>query len=248
VKEVENMNKYISLINEMYNNNILLHNPLLIDDLNMPKELMEVLRVSDGIEEVMTVSDKIETIGWILYSYEMIKNNTEFYTTEYGIKGYAFSDDGAGNIFIIKEDGAISLFNTIDNEEILYAKSIADFWDINAGVIEDELSNEERADNIIKQYGFDFEKISKDEIRNLIEKEIENFREGSSEYIRVLCGYLFCIGNAEDAPLLERAKYDISYDVCCMIDGVWIEALKGNISEEDRQVQIQAFIRYYDVL
>ena len=38
----------------------------------MPTELLEILSVSDGIEEVITVRDRKESIGWILYSYEMI--------------------------------------------------------------------------------------------------------------------------------------------------------------------------------
>ena len=231
----------------MYNNNILLHNPLQIDDSSMPTELIEILRVSNGIEEVITVKDKKESIGWILYSYEMIKNNTGYYAEKYGIKGYVFSDDGAGNVFIIKED-CVYLFNVIDNEEDLFAESLVKFWDIHADVTHDELSNWERADDIVRQYGFDFEKISKDEIRDLIEKEIENFQDGSSEYIRVLCGYLFCIGDVEDVDLLERVKYGINFDVGCMIDGDWIEALKGNVSEEDKQVQIQAFIKYYEII
>ena len=33
-----------------------------------------------------------------------------------------------------------------------------------------------------------------------------------------------------------------------MIDADWIEALKGNMSEEDKQVQIQAFIKYYEII
>lgn len=60
---------------------------------------------------------------------------------------------------------------------------------------DDVVDNEERAKNIVQKYGFDFDKISKQEIRDLIEQEIENFQEGSSEYIRVLCGYLYCIDN-----------------------------------------------------
>lgn len=47
----------------------------------------------------------------------------------------------------------------------------------------------------------------------LIQKEIENYQEGSSEYIRVLCGYLYCIGNASDAELIKRAKYGINFYV-----------------------------------
>ncbi len=242
------MNKYICLINEMYNNNIRLHTPLKNIDSDMPTALLEILSLSDGIEEVITVGDRKESIGWILYSYEMIKNNTEYYTAEYGINGYIFSDDGAGNVFVMKDDESIYLFNAIDGEEEYFAESLAKFWDINTDAAQNTLSNEERADNLVKKYGFDFAKISKSEIRGLLEKEIENYHEGSSEYIRVLCGYLFCIGSYEDALLIERAKYQINFDVGCMIDGAWIEALKGNMSEEDRQFHIQAFIKYYEIM
>ena len=242
------MNKYICLINEMYNNNIRLHAPLQSIEYGMPTVLLEILCVSDGIEEVMCIGDRKLPIAWILYSCEMIKNNTEYYTSEYGIDGYIFSDDGAGNVFVIKEDESIYLFNVIDGEEEYFAKSLADFWNINTDVAQKSLSNEERANNIVKKYGFDFTRISKSEIRGLIEKEIENYQDGSSEYIRVLCGYLFCIGDYEDAELIERAKYSINFDVGCMIDADWIEALKGNMSEEDKQVQIQAFIEYYEII
>lgn len=239
------MNRYICLIKKMYDNNIKLHNPLQIIDSNMPTELLEILSVSDGIEEVIAVGDRNESIGWILYSYEMIKNNTEYYAMEYGINGYIFSDDGAGNVFVMKEDGSVYLFDAIDGEEEFFAESLVDFWDINADFAQDALSNEERAANIVEKYGFDFDKISKNEIRELIEKEIENYQEGSSEYIRVLCGYLFCIGDYEDADLIEQAKYKINFDVTCMIDEKWIKALKSNMSEEERQFQIQSFIKYY---
>ncbi len=241
------MNKYICLITQMYNNNILLHEPLRISVSDIPAELLEILRVSDGIEEIMTVKDSKESIGWILYSYDMIKNNTAYYTEKYGINGYVFSDDGAGNVFIMKKDGSIYLYDSIDGEENYFAESLVEFWDINAEVSHNELSNEDRAENIVKKYGFDFTKIPKAEIKSLIEKEIESFQEGSSEYIRVLCGYLFCIGDYEDAELIERVKYGINFDVGCMIDGAWIEALKGNISKEDRLSQIQSFIKYYEI-
>ena len=61
----------------------------------------------------------------------------------------------------------------------------------------------------------------------LEEQEIEDFQEGSSEYIRLLCGYLYCIGDVTDVPLLEQAKYGINMDVGCMVDGEWIESLKN---------------------
>lgn len=112
------------------------------------------------------------------------------------------------------------------------------------------MTNEQRAEKLIKQLGFNFESISKDEIRGLIEQEIMNYQSGSSEYIRLLCGYLYCLGDITDVPLLEKAKYGINMDVGCMIDGEWIESLKnGGIEAEyvnSRDNIIQGFISYYE--
>ena len=77
------------------------------------------------------------------------------------------------NVFVMKEDESIYLFNAIDGEEEYFAKSLVEFWDINTDVAPNSLSDEERVDNLVKKYGFDFTKISKSEIRDLIEKEIE---------------------------------------------------------------------------
>ena len=112
------------------------------------------------------------------------------------------------------------------------------------------MTNEQRAEILIKRLGFHFESISKDEIRGLIEKEITNYQPGSSEYIRLLCGYLYCLGDVTDVPLLEKAKYGINMDVGCMVDGEWIESLKnGGIEAKyvsSREKIIQGFISYYE--
>ncbi len=107
--------------------------------------------------------------------------------------------------------------------------------------------NGQRAEKIIERYGFDFGCISKAEIIELIEEEIKNYQPGSSEYIRLLCGYLYCLGNETDAPLLEKAKYGINMDVGCMIDEEWIDSLKGTSDEyvRPREQIIDSFIEYY---
>ncbi len=112
-------------------------------------------------------------------------------------------------------------------------------------------ANEQRALELVRKYGFDFENIPKQEIVQLLEKEIENPWPGSAEYIRVLCGYLFCLGDAADLPLLEKAKYSVSMDVGCMIDAEWIDSLKygGEPSETNglpsRTRLIEDFMHYY---
>ena len=111
------------------------------------------------------------------------------------------------------------------------------------------MTNEQRAEALIQKYGFDFPSIPKEEIHRLIEQEIEDYQEGSSECIRLLCGYLYCIGDAADIPLLERAKYGINMDVGCMVDWEWIESLKnGGVEGEfvnSRETIVQNFIDYY---
>ena len=42
------------------------------------------------------------------------------------------------------------------------------------------MTNEQRAEQILTTYGFDFDKIPKDEIIDLLHKEIEHYQPGSS--------------------------------------------------------------------
>ncbi len=104
------------------------------------------------------------------------------------------------------------------------------------------MTNEQRAEQLLKLYKFDFDKIPKSDIVDLINKEISNYQNGSSEYIRVLCGYLLCIGDKTDASLLKKVKYGINFDVQCMIDLDWIECLENNTDKSDL---IDYFINYY---
>lgn len=111
------------------------------------------------------------------------------------------------------------------------------------------MNNEERTEVLIKKYDFDFSQKYHAEIRHLLEKEIMNYQEGSSEYLRFLCGYLFCIGDINDMEIIKKAKYSINMDVGCMIDGEWIESLEnGGVESEtvyNRQALIDNFIDYY---
>jgi len=109
------------------------------------------------------------------------------------------------------------------------------------------MTNEQRAEQLIQKFGFDFNNIPKSEITELIQKEIADFQQGSSEYIRLLCGYLYCIGDKNDIPLLEKAKYGINMDVGCMIDVEWIDSLNGVQNEftRPRQEIIDSFVSYY---
>lgn len=81
------------------------------------------------------------------------------------------------------------------------------------------------------------------------EVAIHKFQPEDSEYLRALCGYLYCIGSKEDVWLLKKAKYEINMDMGCMIDGEWIESLQKDIAQEEnlreRREIILNFIAYY---
>ena len=94
------------------------------------------------------------------------------------------------------------------------------------------MTNEQRASCLIKRYGFDFDKIPKDEIIDLLHMEIKDYQPGSSEYIRLLCGYLYCLGDISDIPLLEEAKYSIKMEEGCKVDVEWSESLKNGAIEK----------------
>ncbi len=119
------------------------------------------------------------------------------------------------------------------------------------------LSSDERAEFFLKKFGFDFDKIDKNEIISLINEEFERAVEerkrcfyDSSECLRVLCGYLFCLGDVSDIPLLEKVKYGIDMDVGTMIDSEWIDSLEnGGIEDKYTQTRkeiIKGFVDYYE--
>jgi len=108
-------------------------------------------------------------------------------------------------------------------------------------------NNEKRAEKILRRFGFDFRQEYRNEIRKLLIEEINNYQDGSSEYLRVLCGFLFCIGNSEDTELIKKVKYGINFDVGCMIDGEWIDSMEGKLDYNisTREELIQYYIEYY---
>ncbi len=88
-----------------------------------------LLRQSNGIQETMFHPQNGEeiVIGWIVYSLDEIIRETQYYKEEYGINGVVFSGDGAGNPFYIS-DGKIFEYDPIDNESILKANSLEEFY------------------------------------------------------------------------------------------------------------------------
>ena len=125
----------ITLISDKYNGNIILSQPLSKEVAEqaksyLPAELLRILEQSNGIEESMVLPDtgKLEPISWIVYSYEMILEESRYFQETYLIEGVVFSDDGAGNPYYMKENGKVYCFEAIDDEEILVAESLEVFW------------------------------------------------------------------------------------------------------------------------
>lgn len=125
----------IKLISDKYNGNIILSQPLSKEVAEqaksyLPAELLRILEQSNGIEESMVLPDtgKLEPISWIVYSYEMILEESRYFQETYLLEGVVFSDDGAGNPYYMKENGKIYYFEAIDEEEALVAESLEVFW------------------------------------------------------------------------------------------------------------------------
>ncbi len=97
----------------------------------IPRELLEILKVSNGINEVMKhpVTGKTEVIGSLVYPISEILNQTEHYKSETGGDGYVFADNGAGDHYILKPDGSIALYEYMDMSETPnIAGSLYDFF------------------------------------------------------------------------------------------------------------------------
>jgi len=120
----------IDLLSEVYEGRIKTYEPLLLEKTNLPDELISILAKSNGIMETMLLPGKTEpmNVGWIIYSYDEICEQTEFYKKQYGIKGTVFSDNGAGDPYFYL-DGKVYEFNAIYNESELIAESLHQFFE-----------------------------------------------------------------------------------------------------------------------
>ena len=92
-------------------------------------------------------------------------------------------------------------------------------------------------------------RLINEEFERAVEERKRCFYD-SSECLRVLCGYLYCLGDISDVPLLEKVKYGIDMDVGTMIDGEWIDSLEnGGIEDKYTQTRkeiIKGFVDYYE--
>lgn len=121
---------FIDKISRLNDGNILPEAPYTGEQADIPEELFDIMRTANGIRETMPDPETGETmpIAWILYPYEEIVKASEFFRDEYGIEGTVFADDGAGNPYILKSDGSVTLFDAVDGEESTAADSLADFF------------------------------------------------------------------------------------------------------------------------
>lgn len=123
----------IELISKMYKGNISLCKPLNIRDIpdcHIPEELLSLLKQTDGIKEIMInpSTGMSEEISWIIYSFEMIIERTNFYREAYSIEGVVFSDDGADAVYSIKSNGKIYSYDAICRKETCIADSLQSFF------------------------------------------------------------------------------------------------------------------------
>lgn len=113
---------------------------------------------------------------------------------------------------------------------------------------EAEEENEIRIAELIEKYGSDFLHAPKEEIRTLINEELEANNGDDPEYLRLLCAILFCVGDKEDAHLIKKVKFSGSMDILDAIDKDWISCLEtggGNDECERTREEIVSDIMFH---
>ena len=117
------------MLNISGNGDIKLYSPLDIACSDIPKPLSDLLHESNGIMETMEnpkTKEKMD-IGWIVYPYDRIIQDTQFFIDKYQIDGFVFSDNGCGDPIYMKGDGKIYLLGCIAGEVFFQADSLDDF-------------------------------------------------------------------------------------------------------------------------
>ena len=123
----------IELIQEKYGDTCRLHSPLTKSQYSkakkyLPKELLDILKVSNGIDEIEIINGKAEAIKPIIYSLAHIKEQTNAFLSECGNDGFVFAENGTGDFYVLKTNGAIYVYKYFDLKEELYAESLADYF------------------------------------------------------------------------------------------------------------------------
>ena len=123
----------IELIKEKYGDTCKMHSPLTKTQYNkakkyLPKELSDILKVSNGIDYIEIISGKTEVIKPIIYSLAHIKEQTNAFLSECGNDGFVFSENGTGDFYVLKSNGTIYVYKYFDLKEEFYAKSVSDYF------------------------------------------------------------------------------------------------------------------------
>lgn len=111
--------------------------------------------------------------------------------------------------------------------------------------------NERRIAEVLDKYSKDFLNTPKEEIRALITGELAAPVKDNTEYLRLLCAILFCVGDKEDAQLIKKVKYSGSMDILDAIDKDWISCLEndGENAEDMRsrdEIISDIMLSYFD--
>lgn len=123
----------IELIQEKYGDTCRLHSPLTKTQYRkankyLPKELLDILKVSNGIDEIEIINGKAEAIKPIIYSLAHIKEQTNAFLSECGNDGFVFSENGTGDFYVLKTNGAIFVYKYLYLKEEFYVESLADYF------------------------------------------------------------------------------------------------------------------------
>ncbi len=121
------------MIKEKYGDTCRMHSPLTKSQYSkakkyLPKELLDILKVSNGIDEIEIINGKAEEIKPIIYSLAHIKEQTNAFLSECGNDGFVFAENGTGDFYVLKTNGAIYVYKYFDLKEELYAESLADYF------------------------------------------------------------------------------------------------------------------------
>ena len=97
----------------------------------LPEELAEVLKVSDGIHQLMehpkAGGGEPFAAGSIIYPFEEIVSQTKVFRELYGAVGTVFAGNGAGGYFVLGADGAVYLYEYVGEEGEYYAEDICGY-------------------------------------------------------------------------------------------------------------------------
>ena len=121
----------INLIQKKYGDSCQLRSPLNKRQYNkakniLPCELLEILKVSNGINEIMINPDtmKIKVIDRIIYSLAEIRQQTSGYFLG---EGFIFYGNRKVD-FVLKPNGKIYTYDYFTLSEEYYAESLSDYF------------------------------------------------------------------------------------------------------------------------